>query len=94
MRWAVSNPRKRNALAQPGHSEGITPTSRAEGHKTMARIGELLERSRATGPMRDVPMGFAIGIMKSVAEATVDLWSRTQPMRTNTAKSGSMRCGA
>jgi hypothetical protein len=38
----------------------------------MARIGELLERSRANGPMRDVPMGFVIGIVNSVAEATMD----------------------
>jgi AcrR family transcriptional regulator len=72
MRWAVSNPERRRALAQLGISGEITPTSHAAGHKTMARIGELLERSRANGPMRGVPMGFVIGIMNSVAEATMD----------------------
>jgi AcrR family transcriptional regulator len=72
MRWAVSNPEKRRALAQLGLSDEITPTSRDAGHKTMARIGELLERSRVNGPMRDVPMGFVVGIMNSVAEATMD----------------------
>ena len=72
MRWAVSNPQKRRALAQLGVSDEITPTSRAAGHKAMASIGELLERSRANGPMRDVPMGFVVGIMNSVAEATMD----------------------
>jgi AcrR family transcriptional regulator len=72
MRWAVANPEKRRALAQLGLSDEITPTSRAAGHKTMVRIGELLELSRANGPMRDVPMGFVIRIMNSVAEATMD----------------------
>ena len=42
----------------------------------MARIGELLERSRVNGPMRDVPMGFVIGIMISVAEATMDFMAQ------------------
>ena len=72
MTWAVSFPEKRSALAQLSLSEEITPTSRAAGHETMASIGELLERSRANGPMRDAPMGFVLAIMNSVAEATMD----------------------
>ncbi len=43
MGWAVSNPEKRRALAQLGVSDEITPASRAAGHKTMARIAELME---------------------------------------------------
>lgn len=38
----------------------------------MADIGELLERWRANGPMSKVPAGFVIGIMTSLAEATID----------------------
>ena len=38
----------------------------------MARIGELLERSRASGPMRDAPMAFVVVIMNSLADATMD----------------------
>ncbi len=38
----------------------------------MARIAELLERSRANGPMRNAPMGFVAAIMNSLAEATMD----------------------
>ncbi len=43
----------------------------------MAGIGELLERSRANGPMRDAPMrdapmGFVVAVMTALAEATVD----------------------
>ncbi len=72
MGWAVSNPEKRRALAQLGVSDEITPATRAAGHKTMAGIGELLERSRANGPMRKVPMGFVVAIMSSLAETTMD----------------------
>ena len=70
--WATSNPDKRRALAQLGVSDEITPASRAVAHKTMAGIAELLERSRAKGPMRDAPMGFVLALMNSVAEATMD----------------------
>ena len=72
MGWAVSNPDKRRALAQLAVSDGITPTNRAAGYQTMADIGELLERWRANGPMSKVPAGFVIGIMTSLAEATID----------------------
>jgi AcrR family transcriptional regulator len=78
MRWAVSNPEKRRALAQLGVSDEIRPGTRAAGHKTMASIGELLERSRANGPMRDVPMGLVAAIMNSVAEATMDFMVQDQ----------------
>jgi len=72
MGWAVSNPEKRRALAQLGVSDEITPASRTAGHKTMARIAELMEQSRAAGPMRNAPMGFVAAIMNSLAEATMD----------------------
>jgi AcrR family transcriptional regulator len=72
MDWAVSNPEKRRALAQLGVSDEITQATRAAGHKTMAGIGELLERSRANGPLRDAPMGFVLALMNSLAEATMD----------------------
>ena len=72
MNWAVTHPEKRRALAQLGVSDEITPETRVKGHKTMARIAELMERSRASGPMRDAPMGFVATLMNSVAEATMD----------------------
>ena len=72
MDWAVAYPEKRRALAQLGVSDEITPETRAKGHKTMARIAELMERSRAAGPMRNAPMGFVGALMNSVAEATMD----------------------
>ena len=72
MGWAVSNPEKRRALAQLGVSDEITPATRAAAHKAMAGIGELLERSRANGPLRKAPKGFVAAIMNSLAEATMD----------------------
>ena len=72
MRWAVSNPEKRRALAQFGVSDEITPATRAAGHKTMTKIAELMERCRSNGPMRDAPKGFVAAVMSSLAEATMD----------------------
>src|SRR6202521_1355318 len=72
MRWAVSNPEKRRALAQLGVSDEITPPTRAAGHKTMAKIAELLDRCCANGAMRDAPKGFVAAVMNSLAEATMD----------------------
>jgi hypothetical protein len=42
------------------------------GHKTMARLGELMERSRANGPLRNASMAFVAAMMTSLAEATMD----------------------
>jgi AcrR family transcriptional regulator len=72
MDWAMLHPDRRRALAQLTVSDEITPESRAAGHKTMAGIAALLERSRAKGPMRDAPMGFVVAIMNSVGDATMD----------------------
>jgi AcrR family transcriptional regulator len=76
MHWAVSSPDKRRALAQLGVSDEITPATREAGHRTMAEIADLLERSRAHGPMRTAPKGFVVAIMNSVAEATMDFMTQ------------------
>ena len=70
-RWAVSHHGKRRALAQLDVSDEVTPATRAAAHRVMAGVGELLERSRAGGPMRDAPMGFVVAVMTGLAEATV-----------------------
>ena len=72
IRWAVSSPEKRRALAQLGVSDEITPESRAAGHKAMAGLRDLLERGRAHGSLREASMGFVLAIMNSMAEATMD----------------------
>jgi AcrR family transcriptional regulator len=72
MNWAVSFPEKRRALAQLVVSDEITPATREAGHKIMAKIAELMERSRADGPLRNSPRSFVAALMNSVAEATMD----------------------
>jgi AcrR family transcriptional regulator len=72
MNWAVSFPEKRRALAQLVVSDEITPATREAGHKIMAKIAELMERSRADGPLRNAPRSFVAALMISVAEATMD----------------------
>ena len=38
----------------------------------MTRIAEILERSRANGPMRDAPLAFVVVLANAVADATID----------------------
>jgi AcrR family transcriptional regulator len=74
--WAVSNPEKRRALALLGVAEEITRANRAAGHKTMAGLAALMERMRADGPLRHVPMDFVAAIMNALAETTMDFMIR------------------
>jgi AcrR family transcriptional regulator len=88
MDWAASSPEKRRALAQLSVSDEITLETRARGHKSMAVIGELLEQSRANGPMRNAPMGFVVTLMNSVAEATMDFMTQDQANAKDRCKDG------
>ena len=72
MRWAVSNPDKRRALALLEVSDHIAGETRAASHQAMAGAAEMMERARAGGPMRDAPMSFVVALMNAVAEATMD----------------------
>ena len=72
MYWALSFPEKRRALAQLSVSDEITMVTRAAGHKMMAGVSELVQRSRAQGSMRRAPMDFVTAMMNSLAEATMD----------------------
>lgn len=75
-KWAVSFPEKRRALAQLSVSDEITLETRAAGHKTMTRFGELLERCRAGGPIGKAPMNFVLMLMNSIAEGTMDFMTQ------------------
>lgn len=73
---AVSNPHKQRALAQLHVSDEITPATRAAAHKAMGAVADLLEQSRAGGPMRNAPMGFVVSILNALADATMDFMIR------------------
>ena len=72
MNWALSFPEKRRALAQLSVSDEITLETRTKANKAMEGAAELMERVRASGSMRRLPMAFVLGLMNAVAEATMD----------------------
>ncbi|MEU3413806.1 TetR/AcrR family transcriptional regulator [Streptomyces sp. NPDC006658] len=72
MDWATANPLKRRTLAQLQVSDEITASARESAHRTMTGIGEILERSRANGPMRDAPAALVFALSNALAEATID----------------------
>lgn len=76
MNWTLAFPEKRRALAQLGVSDEITPATRTTAYEKMAGVADLLERSRANGPMGGAPMDFVVAIMNSVAEATMDFMAQ------------------
>jgi AcrR family transcriptional regulator len=76
LRWAMSCPDKRRTLAHLGVSDDITPASRQVGHRTMAGVARLIERSRENGPMRKVPLEFVVAVMNALADATIDFMIR------------------
>ena len=74
--WAVSFPDKRRALAQLSVSSEITEKTRMAGHKIMAPLAELVERSRENGSMQNAPLGFILTLMNSVAEGTMEFMTQ------------------
>jgi AcrR family transcriptional regulator len=74
--WATTNPEKRRALAQLDVSDDITADSHRTVRSAFRGIADLLERSRAEGPMRDAPLGFALSLTSAIADATIDAMIR------------------
>ena len=72
MDWAARYPERRRTLALLGVSDEISAESRQAGHAAMAGIAKLMERSRANGPMRDVPLPFVVALMSAAADTTID----------------------
>jgi len=73
LRWATADGNKRRTLAQLAVSDEITETSREIGRRAMAGAANILEQSRANGPMRSAPLGFVAGLMNAAADATVEV---------------------
>jgi AcrR family transcriptional regulator len=92
MRWAVSNPEKRRALALLTLSEEITSSARSAGHKQpvekVAELMELMEECRSIGLMRDAPLGFVAAIMNAMAEATMNFMVHDPPNAEKHCKAG------
>ena len=72
LRWATSFPEKRRALAQLQVADDITADSHQAVSSAFSGIADLLERSRANGPMRDAPLGFVLTLTTAIADAAID----------------------
>ena len=72
LHWAATNPGKRRALAQLDVADEITADSHRTVRSAFSGIAELLERSRADGPMRDAPLGFVLALTNAIADTTID----------------------
>ena len=70
--WAASFPEKRRTLAQLDVSDDVTADSHRIVSAGFSGIADLLERSRASGPMRDAPLGFVLALTTAIAETTID----------------------
>lgn len=70
--WATGTPEKRAALAHLDVAAEITAQSRRAVRLASAATGELLERCRADGPMRAVPLAFVLRVLSAIADATID----------------------
>ena len=76
LRWATTNPEKRRALAQLEVSDDVTADSHQTVRQGFGSIAQLLERSRANGPMKDAPLSFVLTLTTAIAEATIDAMIR------------------
>ncbi|MCW2898043.1 MAG: TetR/AcrR family transcriptional regulator [Streptosporangiaceae bacterium] len=72
MRWAVASPDKRRAVAQLLVSDDITAASHELVNIAFGAMADLLERSRAGGPMQNAPLSFVLTLTNSIAETTID----------------------
>ena len=88
MRWTMQNSEKRRALVRLGTYSELTPATRAAAHQAMGPLAALMERSRAKGPMRDVPLSFVGALMSSLAETTMDFMLNDRPHAEKHAKIG------
>lgn len=72
MAISVAEPDKRRALMQLHVCDDITAATRETAKSAMKPVAELLERSRAKGPLRNASLEFVLAMMNSLAEATID----------------------
>ncbi len=88
LHWATTYPEKRRALVHLGVYDAITPQSLEAGHRAMAGVARLLERSRENGPMRGVPLSFVVALMNAMADATMDFMIRDPANAQKHSKAG------
>lgn len=70
--WAMAHPEERKVLSYLAVSHDITPATRDAAGQTYAGIAMLLDKSRARGVLRDVPLMFAGALVMALLDATVN----------------------
>jgi AcrR family transcriptional regulator len=88
VRWSISYPLKRRALAQLGVSHDVTAESHEAVSQLYTEVANLLDRSRANGPMRHVPLMFVASLVIGVVDATVGYMTRDPANADNHAAAG------
>lgn len=76
LRWATTNPEKRRALAQLEVADEITAESHHAVGQAQMGMADLLDRSRAHGPIKDAPLGFVLTLASAMADVTMDAMIR------------------
>ncbi|WP_432825491.1 TetR/AcrR family transcriptional regulator [Dactylosporangium sp. CA-092794] len=76
LRWATSFPEKRRALARLEVSDEVTAESHRVASSAFRGIADLLARSVAAGPMREVPLGFVVTLAGALADSASDAMIR------------------
>jgi AcrR family transcriptional regulator len=76
LRWALSHPNERRALAHLGVSNDVTAESHEIASQSFAEVATLLDMSRANGPLRDAPLMFVASLVTGVVDATIDYMMR------------------
>jgi len=74
--WAISHPVERRALAHLGVSDDVTAQSHEAASQLYAEVANLLDRSRANGPLHDAPLMFVAALVTGVVDATIDYMMR------------------
>jgi len=76
MKWAISYPEKRKALAQLSVSDEITATSHISAHQSLSSVRDLIARICAGGPLHEERMSFIMAIVESLSGTTMDFMIR------------------
>lgn len=76
LRWAISHPQERRALAHLGVSDDVTAESHQAASQSFAGVATPLDRSRTNGRMRDVPLMSVAALVTGVVDATIDYMTR------------------
>ncbi|MGF6284983.1 AcrR family transcriptional regulator [Pseudomonas sp. BT76 TE3572] len=72
LHWTLSHPQERRAIAYLGVSHDVTQASHEAASRFYSGVAELLDRSRAYGPMRDAPLMYVGSLVMALVDVTTN----------------------